>query len=103
MSMLSIEKKREGNKLTAAPVGRIDVMTAPRFESEILSDLEGVTELVLDLKGLEYISSAGLRVVASLHKTMKAGKGKLTVCSPSESIIDIFTATGLMDYLDIKK
>jgi anti-sigma B factor antagonist len=99
--MLTVNKKKDGTKLTAEIVGRVDVMTAPLFENEVSSELEGVTELVLDLKQLDYISSAGLRVVVGLQKTMSAKKGTLTVCSPSESILDIFTATGLVDFLDI--
>ena len=101
MSMLTVNKNKDGAKLTAQLAGRVDVMTAPQFENEVASGLEGVTELVLDIKQLEYISSAGLRVIIGLQKTMTAKKGKLTVCSPSEGVLDIFTATGLTDILDI--
>lgn len=103
MSMLTVNKNKDGAKLTAQLAGRVDVMTAPQFENEISSELEGVTELVLDLKQLDYMSSVGLRVVVGLQKTMTARKGKLTVCSPSEGVLDIFTATGLTDILDIEQ
>ena len=102
MTTLTVNKTKDGAKLTAELIGRVDVMTAPQFENEVSSELEGITELVLDLKQLEYMSSAGLRVVVGLQKTMNAKKGTLTVCSPSESILDIFTATGLADFLDIE-
>ncbi len=103
MSMLTVNKKKDGAKLTAEVVGRVDVITAPQFERDVSSDLEGVSDLVLDLKQLDYMSSAGLRVLVSLQKTMSAKKGKLTICSPSADILDIFTATGLTDFLNIEQ
>ena len=101
MGKLTINQKKEKHKLTAELIGRVDVMTAPQFETEVNSSLEDVTDLVLDFKQLEYISSAGLRVVTGLQKTMSSRKGKLTICSPAENIMDIFTATGLVDFLNI--
>lgn len=103
MDLLTINKNTEGSKMTAEIIGRIDVMTAPQFENEVTLALDGVTDLVLDLKQLDYMSSAGLRVVVGLQKTMTAKKGTLLVRSPSERILDIFTATGLADFLDIEK
>lgn len=78
-------------------------MTAPQFENEVSSELEGVTDLVLDLKQLSYISSAGLRVLMVLMRTMKDQNGILTVCYPSEDVLDVFTATRLVDYLNIEQ
>ena len=103
MGMLTINKEKNGGKLTVSLVGRVDVMTAPQFDEEVSGDLDGVTELVLNLAELGYMSSAGLRVLVGLQKTMTARKGKLTVCSPSSNILDILKATGLADYLDIQE
>ena len=103
MSMLTVNKTKVGTKLTAELVGRVDVMTAPQFENEMSSEVDDVNDLVLDLKHLDYMSSAGLRVLVWLHKTMTAKKGSFTVCSPTEGILDIFTATGLTDLLDIRQ
>ncbi len=101
MSKLTINKTKEGEKLTAEIIGRVDVMTAPQFDSGITDELDGITEVVLNLKQLEYMSSAGLRVLVGLQKMMLAKKGSLTVCYPSAAILDIFTATGLTDFLKI--
>ena len=101
MSKLTINKTKEGEKLTAEIIGRVDAMTAPQFDSGITDELDGIAGLVLNIRQLEYMSSAGMRVLVGLQKTMSAKKGSLTVCYPSAAILDIFTATGLTDYLKI--
>ena len=68
-----------------------------------MSELDGVNELVLDLKELQYISSAGLRVIIMLQQTLDSKKGKLKLRAPSEGVLDILTATGLTDVLDIEQ
>jgi len=103
MSMLTITKTQEENKLIAKISGRVDTSTAPQFDNEVSLSLDGIDDLVLDFKQVEYISSAGLRVLVALQKTMVAKKGKLTVCGMSDDILDIFKATGLTDFLEITK
>ncbi len=103
MSMLTVNKTKTDSRLTAEIIGRVDVMTAPQFENDVSSGLDGIFELVLDMKQLDYMSSAGLRVIVVLQKAMSAKKGKLTVCCPPDNIMDILTATGLADYLDIER
>ena len=81
--------------------GRVDTVTAKEFEDAAKSDLDGVQELVLDLSKLDYISSAGLRVLLSLQKTMnKQGSMKLT--GVNETVNDIFEVTGFSDILTIE-
>lgn len=98
--MLSIKKDQKDNKLTIALNGRLDTMTSPQLEEETSSCLEGVRELVLDLAGLEYISSAGLRVILSMQKTMNRS-GEMKVIHVNEVIQDIFDVTGFSDILTI--
>ena len=67
---MTIEKKQNGSSLTIAVQGRLDTTTAPDLEKEIKSSLDGVTELIMDFEKLDYISSAGLRVLLSAQKVM---------------------------------
>ena len=99
--MLTINKTIEGTKAVFLPAGRLDTTTAPQLEQELKAGLDGVTELVLDLAGLEYISSAGLRVLLSAQKAMTA-KGAMTVKNVNETIMEIFEVTGFSDILTIE-
>lgn len=98
---MTVTKNIEGNKLTAAIEGRIDTTTAPAFEQEIKSSIEDVTELVLDFKDVEYISSAGLRVLLSTQKIMSR-KGSMKLVNVSEDVMEIFEVTGFSDILTIE-
>ena len=96
-----INKTAEQTKLRLAPVGRLDTMTASEFEKELEASLVGVTELVIDLKKLSYISSAGLRVLLKAQKRMNA-QGKMTVTGVNEVIMEVFEITGFADILTIE-
>ena len=99
--MLNISKEKNGTELTFALEGRLDTITAPQFESEIKDEIEGVTALVIDCEKLEYISSAGLRVLLSAQKMMNS-KGTMTVRKVSEEVMEIFEVTGFSDILTIE-
>ena len=97
---MTITKNAEASKLTLAIEGRIDTTTAPDFEKEI-DAITDATELVLDFSGVEYISSAGLRVVLKAQKLMnKNGKMKLT--NVNDDVMDVFDITGFLDILTIE-
>ena len=96
--MLNITKTRDGKKLLE---GRLDTNTAPELEDSLSNELDDITELVIDLKDLEYISSAGLRVLLACQKKMMK-QGKMTVCNPNDVITEIFEVTGFSEILDIK-
>jgi anti-sigma B factor antagonist len=98
--MLTIEKKTNASELTVALTGRVDTTTAPELEAVIKQSLAGVTELNIDMEALEYISSAGLRVLLSAQKTMNK-QGKMKVTHVSENIMEIFEVTGFSDILTI--
>ena len=95
---MTINKNLEGSKLTVAVEGRLDTTTAPQLEEEFKNSLEGVQDLVLDFSKLDYISSAGLRVLLSAQKQMNK-VGKMTLTGVSPEIMEIFEVTGFSDIL----
>lgn len=98
---MTVNKIAENNKLTVAVEGRLDTTTAPQLESELKDALGGVEELVIDMKELQYISSAGLRVLLSLQKTMNK-QGKMVIRNVNDDINEIFEVTGFVDILTIE-
>ena len=98
--MLNIEKKTNGAELTVALTGRLDTTTAPELEAVLKDSLDGVTALNIDMERLEYISSAGLRVLLSAQKIM-GKQGEMKVSHVSETIMEIFEVTGFSDILTI--
>lgn len=99
--MLNINKTIEDKTLTVTLEGRLDTTTAPQLESELKSELAGVTMLVMDFEKLEYISSAGLRVLLSAEKVMNK-QGEMKVIHVSDVINEIFEVTGFSDILNIE-
>jgi anti-sigma B factor antagonist len=100
-TMLNIEKKKDGPELTVALAGRLDTVTAPELEKELKVCLEGVTMLSFDMAELEYISSAGLRVLLSVQKLMSR-QGEIKVFHVNETIMEFFEVTGFSDFLTIE-
>ena len=98
---MTIEKTTNGNKLTIELAGRLDTTTAPKLETELKQNISGVEELVLDLAALEYLSSAGLRVLLSAQKVMNR-QGSMVVKHVNETIMEIFEVTGFVDVLTIE-
>ena len=98
---MTIEKNAEGKKLTITLTGRLDTTTAPKLETELKQNISGVEELVLDLTALEYLSSAGLRVLLSAQKVMNR-QGSMVVRNANEIIMEIFEVTGFVDVLTIE-
>lgn len=98
---MTIEIKRKADETTIELAGRLDTTTAPALDKAIMSDMEGTKTLILDFGSLEYISSAGLRVLLSAQKRMqKIGSMKLTnVC---EEVMDVLEMTGFADILTIE-
>lgn len=98
--MLNINKETNGTTLKVKLDGRLDTTTAPQLEGELKESLEGVTELDFDINDLQYISSAGLRVLLSMQKIMNK-QGEMTVRGANEDIREIFEVTGFSDILNI--
>ena len=99
--MLNVNKTVETGKAVFALAGRLDTTTAPDLEKELKESLGGVSELALDFAGLEYISSAGLRVLLSAQKIMNK-QGSMKVTNVNETIMEIFEVTGFSDILTIE-
>lgn len=97
---MTINKTRNGNSLTVAIEGRLDTTTAPQLEAELKASLDGITELTMDLSTLEYISSAGLRVLLSAQKIMNK-QGEMKVAGANETVKEVFEVTGFSDILNI--
>ena len=99
---MTIEKKMNGTALEIALEGRLDTMTAPELEKELNQSLSGADSLTLDFSKLEYISSAGLRVLLSAHKMMN-NKGGMKVTNVNEIVQEVFEVTGFADILNIER
>ena len=99
--MLNITKQAADKALTVALKGRLDTSTAPQLEAELKEALEGVAALTLDLGALEYISSAGLRVLLSAQKQMNR-QGEMKITHVNETVMEIFEVTGFTDILTIE-
>lgn len=98
---MTIRQTKKDNALELALEGRLDTMTAPELEQQIRTSLEGVTSLVFDMEKLEYVSSAGLRVLLAAQKIMNK-QGKMKLCHVNETIMEIFEVTGFSDILTIE-
>ena len=97
---MTINKTQNGNSMTVAIKGRLDTTTAPQLEAELKSSLDGITELTMDLSKLDYISSAGLRVLLSAQKMMNK-QGEMKVAGANETVMEVFEVTGFSDILNI--
>ncbi|MBE6845511.1 MAG: STAS domain-containing protein [Ruminococcus sp.] len=98
---MTIDKKTNGTELEMTLTGRLDTTTAPIFEAELKNSIDGVEKLVLNFENLEYISSAGLRVVLSAQKIMNE-QGKMVIRNVGDSIMEVFEITGFLDILTIE-
>lgn len=99
---MTIRKELNGSSLVYQLEGRLDTNTAPELEKELKQDIVPIKDLVFDLKDLDYISSAGLRVLLATQKIMNR-QGKMTVRNPQEPIYEIFEVTGFTDILTIER
>ena len=99
---MTINMNRDGDTLTVGLEGRPDTTTAPELESELRPALkDGVTELIIDLKALDYVSSAGLRVLLSAQKIMNK-QGEMAVRNVNDDVMEVFEVTGFVDLPNIE-
>ena len=98
---MEIKKNSEGTKLTVEIIGRLDTSTAPQLEADFAASLDGVTELFLDFANLDYISSAGLRVLLATQKKMNAA-GTMVIRNVNSEIMEVFDITGFASILTIE-
>jgi anti-sigma B factor antagonist len=98
---MTIEKVLNGESAKIIVVGRLDTQTAPELEKEIDEVITNVKDLIFDMNGLEYVSSAGLRVILKAQKIMNT-KGSMKLIGVNDSIMEVFDITGFLDILTIE-
>ena len=98
---MEIKKTQNGGALSVQVIGRLDTTTAPLLETEIKDSLEGITDLTLDFAKLEYVSSAGLRVLLAAQKIMNK-QGKMVIKNVCDDINEVFEITGFSDILTVE-
>lgn len=98
---MNIQKTVTGTTLAVQLEGRLDTTTSPKLEEELRGSIDGMTSLVIDFEKLEYISSAGLRVLLSMQKIMNR-QGQMLLKNVSETIMEVFEVTGFSDILSIE-
>lgn len=98
---MDIKKTVDNNQLILTLEGRLDTSTAPQLEAEIRDNLGGSSELIFDFANLEYLSSAGLRVILAAQKIMNK-QGKMVIRNVNETIMEVFEVTGFADILIIE-
>ena len=98
---MNIIKNAESDKLTIAIVGRLDTNTAPQLETELKQSLEGTASLVFDFAKLDYVSSAGLRVILAAQKQMNK-QGSMVITNVKPTVMEVFEITGFADILTIE-
>ena len=97
---MEIGIERNGNTLEIKLADRLDTVTSPQLEEKLKKELEGITNLQFDFAELEYVSSAGLRVLLTASKKMKK-QGKMEIHNVNEEVMEVFTITGFADILTI--
>ncbi len=102
-SLLKIKSKVEAGSVVVAPDGRIDANTASILDKEISSVIENTDSIVIDFDSVEYISSAGLRVLLGTSKVMLKKNGDFKIINVSDNIMDVFAVTGFINKLNIVK
>ena len=99
---MTITENRSGNSLTIALEGRLETSSAPELDAVLQKALPGIDELIFNFEKLEYVSSAGLRVLLSAHKALMGKKG-MTIRNANELIMEVFEVTGFDSFLTIEK
>lgn len=98
---MTVNAVKDGTKLTITAEGKLGTTSAPELEKAVKNNIAGVTELVFDMAKLDYMASAGLRVLLSSAKVMKK-QGSMKIINVSTPVMDVFTFTGMADVLDIE-
>lgn len=98
---MTINKNAEGSTLTISIEGRLDTMTSPQLEAELKQSIDGVQKLIFDFSRVEYVSSAGLRVLLAAQKTMNR-QGSMKLIGVSDEIMEVFEITGFSDILTLE-
>lgn len=99
---MNIEFIKNGTTLTVKPEGRLDTATSPELEKRMAPKMEGMTEIIIDMERVEYISSGGLRVLLAAEQEMEERDGQMKVIHVNEHIMKIFDMTGFLDIITVE-
>lgn len=99
---MTINKQLDKEVLTVSLQGRLDTSTSPELDRELQASIPGIQKLIMDFQELEYVSSAGLRVLLSAQKRMSRQRGEMVVRNVNETINEVFELTGFIDILNIE-
>ena len=99
---MDIQQTKDGNKLTVTLSGRLDTTTAPQLEETLASALDGVTDLVFDFNQIQYISSAGLRILLNTQKKISAAGGSMKLVGVNDVVREVFEVTGFINILSVE-
>ena len=99
---MNIDFLKEGTTLTVKPEGRLDTATSPELERRMAPEMEGMTNIIIDLEKVAYISSGGLRVLLAVEQKMEETDGSMKVIHVNPQIMEIFGITGFLDLLTIE-
>lgn len=100
---MEIEKRTEGSTLLVRLDGRLDTMTSPRLEASLKEMSNDIDHIVFDFEKLDYISSAGLRVLLAAYKVIKAKKGDIKIIQVNDEVYNVFEITGFSDFFEIEQ
>jgi anti-sigma B factor antagonist len=99
---MTIDFEKDGTVQTVRPEGRIDAVTAPELEKQLTPQLEGISDLIFDLKAVTYISSAGLRILLAAELAMEKRAGSIKIIHPSPYVLEILEMTGFSDMVAVE-
>ena len=99
---MNIEYQKNDATLTVLPEGHLDTNSAPKLEAELKKRLDGITSLILDFAGVDYISSAGLRVVLAMDQLMLGRGGSQKIIHVNEYVMNVFDITGFLDIISVE-
>ena len=98
---MNYSKKAEGSRMEIVLEGKLDAVSSPKFEAEVSEELDGINEILIDMSGVEYISSAGLRALLYLQQTLDEVDGKVKVCKIPEAVEKVFAITGFNEIVTV--
>lgn len=101
---MDIKKLKNGRDMTVELIGRLDTVTAPKLDAQLKSEIDDTDNLVFDFSSLDYVSSAGLRLLLALHKAyMKKGSGSFKIIGVDQTVKEIFEITGFSEILNYEE
>lgn len=99
---MTIDFHKHGKTLTVKPVGKLDTTNAPELDRQLQPRMKGIAEIIMDLEGVEYISSSGLRVLLAAEQEMEERDGEMRVIHVNSYVMEVLSITGFLDILNVE-